>query len=105
MTVPLTSEKRPSTSVTPTSATEKPTFEWDASTENFSAAKLALESRRARAATTMNRCAAHLFVAVKQVFICLPRLPGPMQASLWVLEFACRLLGGSILTIDFGMNG
>ena len=45
MMVPLKSENLPSTSVTPMSVTEKPTLEWSASTENFSAAKPELTNK------------------------------------------------------------
>src|SRR4051812_39368961 len=52
--VPLKSENLPSTSVTPMSVTEKPTLEWSASTENFSAAIAELTSRHATLAASTN---------------------------------------------------
>src|SRR5450432_881962 len=55
MMVPLTSENLPSISVTPTSATEKPTLECAESTENFSAAAVVLKNRKVKAATARNR--------------------------------------------------
>src|SRR5438270_12052994 len=53
--VPLNSENLPSTSVTPMSVTEKPTLEWSASTENFSAAIAELTNRPVRLAASRNR--------------------------------------------------
>src|SRR5438270_2626665 len=52
--VPLKSENLPSTSVTPISVTEKPTLEWSASTENFSAAIAELTSRHGTLAASTN---------------------------------------------------
>src|ERR1043165_7887823 len=70
--VPLKSENLPSTSVTPANVTEKPTLEWSASTENFSAAKPHRKSRQA--ALTAKRNRPMLKPRLGEVFICTPRL-------------------------------
>src|SRR5580765_851875 len=54
MMVPLKAENLPSTFVTPMSVTEKPTLEWSASTENFSA-MAELASKHVTLAASRNR--------------------------------------------------